>query len=180
LGKKDIDFLSNAFESNNVQTLSFKEALEIIYKQTGDSIYQKFTLEHFGAWEEILLTNILGKHVILTEFPLLQIPFYHKQAAKTKNDVALAENADFILYGYREVIGAGARITDADSLAQKAKIFNLPLADYEPYLQTRSFKNYKNTAGFGMGWQRYTHWLLKLPFIWEASHIPRGHHLPKP
>jgi aspartyl/asparaginyl-tRNA synthetase len=65
-------------------------------------------------------------------------------------------------------------------LLQKAKQFNLPEEDYAPYLKTRDYDHYQETSGFGLGWQRLTQWLLKLPVIWEASHIPRGHHAPRP
>jgi aspartyl/asparaginyl-tRNA synthetase len=54
------------------------------------------------------------------------------------------------------------------------------MEDYEPYINLRELPNYKTTCGFGLGWQRYTQWLLKMPFIWQMSHIPRSEHLPKP
>ena len=175
----EIESLPKTFIGKNVRTITFKKALKILLEDTKDPIYKEFSMKNFGSWEEVRLTELLQSHVIVTEFPLMQIPFYHT-AKKDEKGISLAQNADLILYGYREVVGSGVRISDPKALAEKAKAFNLPLEDYAPYLKTRDFSHYKETAGFGLGWQRLTHWLLKLPYIWEASHIPRGHHLPRP
>ena len=180
IGEEKVKNLENSFSQENVVRITFKEALDALYKATHDTVYKEFSLKHFGSWEEIKLTEIFKKHVIVTQFPLLQIPFYHNELEKNEDGVSLAENADLILYGYREIIGSGTRISNQKALKEKAKIFNLPLSDYDPYIQTRLQKNYQKTSGFGLGWQRYVQWVLRLPYIWEATHIPRGHHLPKP
>ncbi|MBU6500884.1 MAG: asparagine--tRNA ligase [Patescibacteria group bacterium] len=176
----EISSLTKTFDKKNIAVLTLREALQLLFDATGDKAYREFSLRHFGAWEEIKITELLGKHVLLTEYPVLQIPFYHNGKKVAPDGLRLAENADLILYGYRETVGSGTRITDKKVLARKAKEFNLPLADYGYYLKMRSFKNYKKTSGFGLGWQRYVQWLLKMPYIWEAAHIPRGHHLPRP
>ncbi|MES2314444.1 MAG: amino acid--tRNA ligase-related protein [Patescibacteria group bacterium] len=180
LTSNDIGELKHAFKKKNLSTIPFKEAMEILYADTKDERYKEFSLKHFGGWEEIRLTELLGKNVAVTDFPILQIPFYHNVLKKNTDGISIAENADIVLMGYREVIGSGVRISEPAVLAEKARVFNLPLEDYEPYLKTRDYKHYKATAGFGLGWQRYVQWLLKLPYIWEAVHIPRGEHLPKP
>ena len=180
IGEEKSKELMEAFSEGNIVTITFKEALEALHKETGDDTYKEFSLKNFGAWEEIRLTEIFGKHVIVTEFPLLQIPFYHNELTKDEDGVALAENADFILCGYRETVGSGTRISSPEALREKAKAFNLPREDYDPYIQTRLHGDYQKTSGFGLGWQRYVQWVLQLPYIWEATHIPRGHHLPKP
>jgi len=180
IGEEKTGGLEDAFLEENIVTLTFKEVLDALRKETGDVIYEEFSLKNFGAWEEIKLTEIFGKHVIVTKFPLLQIPFYHNELMEDENGVALAENADFILCGYRETVGSGTRISNPEALSEKAKTFNLPSEDYSPYIQTRLQGGYRKTSGFGLGWQRYVQWILQLPYIWEATHIPRGHHLPKP
>ncbi len=180
LSDKEIEDLPNSFDEQQFYTLSLKEALGLLFDNTKDEKYHEFSMKNFGAWEEIKLTEILGKHAIVTEFPILEIPFYHNSIKKNEDGISLAHNADIILMGYRETIGGGARISDKDELLKKAKVFNLPAEDYGPYLQSRNIQGYKNTAGFGLGWQRFVHWLLKLPYIWESTHIPRSHYLPKP
>lgn len=180
LSKEEVEALPNIFQSKNIHRISFKNALHILYEDTKDEKYKDFTLKHFGSWEEIRLTNLLRKHVIVEEFPMMQIPFYHNELKKDEDGISLSESADIILCGFREAVGSGVRIKDYNALLEKARVFNLPEDDYYPYLQMRQIQHYKKTAGFGMGWQRYVQWLLKLPFIWEACHIPRGHLLPKP
>lgn len=180
IGEEKTKNLESAFLQKNITRIPFEEALNILYKETGDDTYKEFSLKNFGAWEEIKLTEIFKTHIIITQFPLMQIPFYHNKLKENENGVPLSENADFILYGYRETIGSGTRISSPEVLREKAKAFNLPLMDYDPYIQTRLQAGYQQTSGFGLGWQRYVQWILQLPYIWEATHIPRGHHLPRP
>jgi len=180
IGEEKVENLKDAFSQENIITMTFKESLDALYRETRDEIYKEFSLRHFGAWEEIKLTEIFKKHVLVIKFPLLQIPFYHNELKESENGVPLAENADFILCGYRETIGSGTRISSPEALKEKARVFNLPPSDYDPYIQTRLQGNYQKTSGFGLGWQRYVQWILQLPYIWEATHVPRGHHLPKP
>ena len=151
--------------------------MDLLHEDTTDDRYKDISMKHFGSWEEVRLTEILGSNVLVEEFLLMEIPFYH---TASDNNPELSKSADLILYGYREVVGSGTRVSSPEMLAKKAEIFNLPKEDYEPYLSTRSLPNYKSTSGFGLGWQRYTQWLLRTPFIWEAVHIPRGEQLPRP
>lgn len=77
---------------------------------------------------------------------MLQIPFYHAVSDKIVDGVPVAKNADFILHGYRETVGSGERIADKKALLEKATIFNLPEADYLPYLRSRDFDDYVTTS----------------------------------
>jgi len=118
--------------------------------------------------------------VIVEEFPMLQIPFYHAVADKEIDGVPVAKNADFILYGYRETIGAGERVRDKNALLEKAEIFNLPKNDYLPYLESRDYTDYTTTSGFGLGWQRLVQWFTNQPYIYESTVFPRTHLVPHP
>lgn len=162
------------------ERITFKKALDLLYDNTGDERYKEFTLKYFWTWEEVKLTEILGTNVIVEKYPMLQIPFYHAIAEEEYNWIPLAKNADFILHSYRETIWAWERIQNKDVLMKKAEIFNLPREDYLPYLQSRDSVDYVITSGFGMGWQRLTHWLTDQPYIYEATVYPRTHLLPNP
>ena len=168
------------FVKNEPKRITFREALDLLYKGTNNEKYKEFSLKNFGSWEEVRLTEILEANVIVTEFPMLQIPFYHAIAEKEVNWVPVAKNADFILYGFRETIWAWERIKDKNVLLKKAEIFNLPENDYLPYLQTRDFEDYVTTSGFGLGWQRLVQWLTNQPYIYEATIFPRTHLIPNP
>jgi len=155
----------------NIPRITFKEFLDLLYKETGDKKYKEFSLKNFGSWEEIKITELLKNMVLIREFPLLEIPFYH--AIIDGKEPKVADNSDFIWPGYRETIGSGHRVRSEKELNEKAEIFNLPREDYEPYLQTRRLKNYKMTSGFGLGWERLLQGLLEMPFIWSACQFPR-------
>ncbi len=180
LEEDEIAALKSTFDEPNVLRLTFRDALDLLAEHTGDKKYKTYSLKHFGSFEEVALTRLVGKHCLVTEFPIEEIPFYHVGGVTDKQGKQYAQNADLILLGYREVIGSGQRITDLDAIRKKAEFFNLPIEDYEPYIDMRKLKSYKTTSGFGLGWQRYTQWLLKMPYIWEMSHIPRSEHSPKP
>jgi len=180
LTESEIKELSTSFDGANIETVTFSDAMVLLADNLDNSVYKSLSLKNFGAYEEVALTRIISKHCNVIEFPIEEIPFYHDLSFKDKNGKSYAKNADLILLGYRETVGSGQRITDLGAIRQKAKFFNLPERDYEPYIQLRNMDNYKSTCGFGLGWQRYTQWLLKLPFIWDACHIPRGHLEPSP
>lgn len=160
----------------SVPKISFKEALKILYEETKDEKYLEFTLKHFSSWEEIKLTNLLNNLVVIEQFPVLEVPFYHKTIKEEK----VAKNSDFIWPGYREFIGSGERISTSEELEEKSVLFDLPKEDYKPYLQTRELKGYKTSSGFGMGWERFIQGLLCMPFIWSASQFPRVNSTLKP
>lgn len=160
--------------------MSFHDALAKLYEATWDERYKEFSLKNFGTWEEVKLTEMLGGNIIVEEFPMLQIPFYHTDTGKEIDGVSVAKNADFILYGYRETVGSGERIKSKEMLLKKAEIFNLPGNDYLPYLQSRNYSDYTTTSGFGLGWQRLVQWLTDQPYIYEATVFPRTHLVPNP
>lgn len=153
-------------------------ALELLHQDTQLDKYSYFGLKEFGSWEETRITQIIGGTVAVTEMPLLEVPFYHAQ----KNAIvpAVADNADILGGGYREIMGSGHRVTSIAELERKATLFNLPKNDYEPYLQSRRFPDYKETSGFGMGWERFIQFILEMPFIYSASLFPRIHSSLKP
>ena len=172
LSDEKLDELKNfADDILDIPKITFKEVLDLLYKETGDEKYKEFTLKHFGLWEEIKITEIFGNMVLIREFPLLEVPFYH--ALVDGKTPAVANNSDIIWPGYRETIGSGHRVRSEKELKEKSEIFNLPKEDYKPYLQTRKLKNYKQTSGFGLGWERILQGILEMPCIWSASQFPR-------
>jgi len=156
---------------SNIPRITFKEALERLYEDTGDKKYKKFTLKYFGSWEEVRITELFQNMVLIKEYPLFEVPFYH--ARVDNKEPKVANNADIIWPGYRETIGSGHRVRSKAELQNKAEIFNLPSKDYQPYLQTRKLKSYRPTSGFGLGWERMLQGLLEMPFIWSAMQFPR-------
>lgn len=159
--------------------LRFPDAMRMLAEDTGDMSYGDSGLDRFGAWEEVRLTQLVGGTLALSGFPVAQVPFYHDSRRDPSSNQDLTESTDIIFPGFREVIGSGRRIADPQALREKALRFNLPLSDYEPYIQSRDHGG-GATAGFGMGWQRLTQWILGVPYIWLATLFPRTHLEPVP
>lgn len=80
--------------SRPIQIITLKEALSLLYEDTKYEKYKKFTLQNFGSWEEVRLTEIVGGIVGVSEMPLLEVPFYH--ATKNNTEPRVADNTDII------------------------------------------------------------------------------------
>lgn len=173
LDEKKIKKLEEFSVKKQVYDIDLVEALETLYRDTGDEKYREFTTEYFGSWEEVRLTEIYGGMVAVNKYPLLEVPFYHEHIKGSHPPVANC--ADYLWPGYIETIGSGQRIKNISELEEKAEIFNLPREDYECYLQSRRLESYRATSGFGMGWERLLQGILETPYIWSAVHFPRSH-----
>lgn len=171
LYKKDIDELIRIAEIKKLKVLTFSEAMNTLYEDTRNKKYLTNSQEHFGAWEEVRLTEIFDSIIGIKEFPLLEVPFYHAKIPDSNPEVA--NNLDIIWPGYREILGSGQRVGDLKELENKAKIFNLPKKDYKPYLQSRQFESYEISSGFGLGWERLLQGILKMPYITSVCQFPR-------
>ncbi|MEV8347026.1 amino acid--tRNA ligase-related protein [Streptomyces niveus] len=159
--------------------LTLREALDLLREDTGDNRFRDFTTQGtFGSWEEIRLTWICGGPVTVSQFPLLEVPFYHAETQDSHPKTA--NNADMIWPGYREILGSGERIGGSGELAAKAETFQLPPQDYAPYLETRELDGWRRSSGFGLGWERFLQGVLEMPAIWDVCHFPRTHSTLKP
>ncbi|WP_199845518.1 amino acid--tRNA ligase-related protein [Streptomyces scabiei] len=159
--------------------LTLREALDLLLEDTGDNRFRDFTTDGtFGSWEEVRLTWICGGPVTVSQYPLLEVPFYH--AETEGSHLRTANNADIIWPGYREILGSGERIGGSDELAAKAETFQLPPQDYAPYLETRELDGWRRSSGFGLGWERFLQGVLEMPAIWDVCHFPRTHSTLKP
>lgn len=170
--------LEDVSDKKKITEVTFEEALATLYEDTKNDLYKNFTLEHFGSWEEVRLTEIFGGFLAISEFPLLEVPFYH--AELNGRDRRVANNTDYIWPGYRETVGSGQRVGTIEELKEKAEVFNLPEEDYSCYLQSRTLESYRKTSGFGIGWERMLQGMLEMPYIWSAVQFPRTHVTLKP
>jgi asparaginyl-tRNA synthetase len=170
LSDDDIEELTS-FLGLNIETISFHDAFRLLRKATDNRKYDNVTIKNFGAYEEILLTQILGnKPVFITHFIADEVAFYH---ALDKNNKNLVVNADLLFPGYGELIGSGERVHTREDTEKKAKHFQLNIEDYKAYIESRDPKNPKVHSGWGMGVERFLQAILKLPFIWESKAFPR-------
>jgi asparaginyl-tRNA synthetase len=47
------------------------------------------------------------------------------------------------------------------------------MEDYSQYLETRRSRDYVETSGFGLGWERFVQALLKMPYVQSVTPFPR-------
>jgi asparaginyl-tRNA synthetase len=74
--------------------------------------------------------------------------------------------------GYGEIVGGGQRIDDYELLLQRLEEHQLPVADYEWYLDLRRYGSVPH-SGFGLGIERTLAWVLRLEHVREAIPFPR-------
>jgi len=169
LKKLDIKELRRFLELKNFEKITFHNAFKLLEKKMNNRKYNKVTVKNFGAYEEVLLTEIINKPVFVTHYMAKEAAFYHAKAPKNPKSVI---NADFLFPGYGELIGSGERVHTRKETKEKARRFKLNMKDYQPYIESRT-DNPKIHSGWGMGIERFIQIILKLPFIWETKPFPR-------
>lgn len=171
LYKRDIKELQKFLSLRNFEKITFHEAFELLKTKTSRRKYNdKVTSKNFSAYEEVLLTEIIGRPFFVTHYIEDEVAFYH---AKDPQNPELVINADFLFPGYGELIGSGERVHTRKETEEKAKHFELNMKDYSAYIESRNPKNPKIHSGWGMGIERFIQAILKLPFIWETKAFPR-------
>jgi asparaginyl-tRNA synthetase len=126
--------------------------------------------EDFGAPHETLLADLHEKPVFITHYPTKAKAFY-MQPDNQRPEVVLA--ADLLApEGYGEIVGGSERIYDYGLMKQRLLENDLPLEEYEWYLDLRKFGSVPH-SGFGLGIERMVAWLCKLDHLREASPFPR-------
>jgi asparaginyl-tRNA synthetase len=61
-----------------IPQITFREALDALHEDTQKNKYKRFTMNgNFSSWEEVRLTEIYGNMVAVSQFPLIEVPFYH-------------------------------------------------------------------------------------------------------
>ncbi len=170
LRKGDIEELLNFTKLKKISEITFQEAFELLKQKTGDKKYDHLTIHNFGAYEEVLLTQIIKKPTFVTHYIEDEVAFYH---APHPQKPGLVMNADFLFPGYGELIGSGERVHTMEETRKKARYFKLNFRDYRAYIESRDPKNPNIHSGWGMGIERFIQVILKLPFIWEAKLFPR-------
>jgi aspartyl/asparaginyl-tRNA synthetase len=127
-----------------------------------------------GAWRTLTragerqLMDRLGEFVWVEEWDHLSVPFYQAFADSQRTR---AKNAD-LLFGVGEVVGAGERhLTSADVRAALA-IHQVDSEPYDWYCSMRDLEPVQ-TAGFGLGIERFLMWVLDHDEIRDLQLVPR-------
>lgn len=74
--------------------------------------------------------------------------------------------------GYGEIIGGSQRIYDADVLIKRIHEHQLPIENYDWYIDIRKYGSVPH-SGFGLGVERTVAWICGSEHIREAAPFPR-------
>ena len=146
--------------------VSYDEAVEILQKKG----VQINWADDIGADEERALTLEFDRPIVLYGFPEKLKAFYHRNDPK-RPEVTLSFDV-LLPEGYGEVIGGGERIYDAKELVDKIIRFGLNPADYQWYIDLRRYGSVPH-AGFGLGVDRLTMWIVGADHIRDVVPFPR-------
>ena len=118
---------------------------------------------------EIELIRRHGEFTWLKHMPWQNVPFY--QAAKNGTDYSMTAD---LLAGIGEIVGCGQRILSAEDFDESLAYHQVALHGYGWYREMREISQIQ-TAGFGLGIERFILWLMKKKDIRECMLLIRNH-----
>ena len=126
--------------------------------------------EDFGGDEETVLAEQFDKPIFVHRYPAKVKPFYMKRDPENPE---LALCVDVLApEGYGEIVGGGQREDDYETLYNRMVEENMPIEDYEWYLDLRKYGSVPH-SGFGIGLERTLRWIAGIHHIREAIPFPR-------
>ncbi len=162
--ERDPKFLMNV--KKPLPRISYDEAVEILKKNGSEFEYGN----DFGAPDETIISNQYDRPVMVHRYPSAVKAFYMKRDPENPN-LALAVDV-LAPEGYGEIIGGSQREDNIDLLIERIKEHDLPMKDFEWYLDLRRFGSVPH-SGFGLGLERTVSWICGLEHIRETIPFPR-------
>lgn len=126
--------------------------------------------DDLGADDETLLTRDSDKPIFVEKWPRQIKAFYMKRDPQNPD---LVLGSDLIApEGHGEIIGGSEREDNYDLLLSRMKEENLPLKDFEWYLDLRKYGSVPH-SGFGYGLERLVGWICGVHHVRETIPFPR-------
>ncbi len=123
-----------------------------------------------GGSDETVITRLFDVPVMVYDWPHEVKAFYLK---RNPDNPRFARGVDVLApEGYGEIVGGGERETNEQMLREKIIEHQLPMQDFEWYLDLRRYGSVPH-AGFGLGLERLVTWLCKLKHVRESIPFPR-------
>lgn len=133
----------------------------------GSKITEK---DDLGAEDETLLTKDSDVPIFVEKWPKEIKAFYMK---RDKDNPDLVLGSDLIATeGHGEIIGGSQREDDYEILKARIIEENLPMKDFEWYLDLRKYGSVPH-SGFGYGLERLVGWIAGIHHIRETIPFPR-------
>ena len=163
-----LDRLNNVINSDFAR-ISYTDAVKELEKYN-----DKFEVKVFWGLdlqtehERFLCEQIFKKPVFVTDYPKDIKAFYMKMNDDNKTVAAV----DCLVPGIGEIIGGSQREDDYDKLLTRMKELDMPIKNYEWYLDLRKYGSC-NHAGFGLGFERAIMYLTGMQNIRDVIPFPR-------
>jgi asparaginyl-tRNA synthetase len=183
--KADLEFLGRDISvlekiKKPFPRITYNEAIGILIKKdiplirktdNGEEQIRPFPWgEDFGAPQEEAIVEDYDKPVMVHRWPSEVKSFYMK---RDPDDPKIALGVDVLApEGFGEIIGGSQREDNFDELEQRIKEHNLPLEEFQWYLDLRRFGSVPH-SGFGLGIERMVTWICNLEHIREAIPFAR-------
>jgi len=146
--------------------ISYDEAVEILRKNGVDFEWGN----DLGGADETIISNQFDRPVMVHRYPSEVKAFYMKRDPENPK-VALAVDV-LAPEGYGEIIGGSQREDSLDALLERIAVHELPLEDFQWYLDLRRFGSVPH-AGFGLGLERTVGWICGLDHVRETIPFAR-------
>jgi asparaginyl-tRNA synthetase len=174
--KGKVNFNRNMIDKNKIRIKQLEEDERNI-PQWIDSAKNFEYGNDFGGSDETVLTRMFDVPVMVYDWPHEVKAFYLK---RNPENPRFARGVDMLApEGYGEVVGGGERETNEQLLIEKINEHELPMEEFEWYLDLRRFGSVPH-AGFCLGLERLIAWICKLPHVRETIPFPRMYGRLKP
>lgn len=160
--------------------MSYTEAVDILHKKKiplirklADGGEEKVDFpwgEDFGTLQEDAIMEGLEKPCIVHRYPSEVKAFYMKRDPADPKVVLAMDMLG--PEGAGELIGGSQREDDHDLLLERIKHENLPVSDFQWYLDLRKYGSVPH-SGFGLGLERTVKWVTGAEHIREVIPFPR-------
>ena len=163
-----LERLNHVINSDFVR-ISYTDAVKELEKHNAEFEYKvSWGIDLQTEHERYLCEQIFKKPVFVTDYPMDIKAFYMKQNPDGKTVAA----ADLLVPGIGEIIGGSQREENYDKLLNRMKELNMPIENYEWYLDLRKYGSCVH-SGFGLGFERAIMYLTGMQNIRDVIPFPR-------
>ena len=163
-----LDRLNNVINSDFAR-ITYTDAIKELEKHNDEFEYKvSWGVDLQTEHERYLCEKIFKKPVFVTDYPTEIKAFYMKQNPDGKTVAA----ADLLAPGIGEIIGGSQREENYDKLLSKMKELNMPIENYNWYLDLRKYGSCVH-SGFGLGFERGIMYLTGMQNIRDVIPFPR-------
>ena len=163
-----LDRLNHVINSDFAR-VSYTDAIKELEKHNDEFEYKvSWGVDLQTEHERYLCEKIYKKPVFVKDYPKDIKAFYMKQNPDGKTVAA----ADLLVPGIGEIIGGSQREEDYDKLLTRMKELNMPIENYDWYLDLRKYGSCVH-SGFGLGFERAIMYLTGMQNIRDVIPFPR-------